>query len=131
LGQPGQFGVANLATHIATGVNYAVKTLSKARIASSNFAHHAQLMRNEIDVMTRVSSLKHRNVIQFKEYFEDAQSLYLVMECAAGGELYDRITARHQYSEKDAQVVVRQMLEAVRAVHTLDICHADIKPVCM
>ncbi len=76
----------------------------------------------------KINELKHENLIAFKEYFETTQHLYLVMECAGGGELFDRITARKKYTEKDAQVVVLQMLRAVEAVHSLGIVHADIKP---
>ena len=75
-----------------------------------------------------MNELKHPNLIHLKEFFEDESNLYLVMECAAGGELFDRITERRHYTEKDAQLVAAQMMEAVAAIHNLDIVHADIKP---
>jgi serine/threonine protein kinase len=49
----------------------------------------------------RVNELHHENLIAFKEYFEDAQNLYLVMECAGGGELFDRISARGKYTVRN------------------------------
>jgi serine/threonine protein kinase len=50
------------------------------------------------------------------QFFEDQNYLYLVMECATGGELFDRIQARVRYSELDAQIVVKQMLQAVQVL---------------
>jgi serine/threonine protein kinase len=166
-----QTGTAFLAVETATGTQYCVKRIDKLQDTSGRARRWQDLecLKSEIDIMTRVSAIGHRNIIRFKQYFEvrigtaqmprwpvgtphfhcvshtllvdrarlsrvcvceqDARYVYIVMECAFGGELYDRIVARHRYSEKDAQLVIRQMMESVRAVHQLDIVHADIKPV--
>lgn len=40
----------------------------------------------------------HENVVQLKEVFEDKNNVHLVMELAAGGELFDHIVARGHYT---------------------------------
>jgi calcium-dependent protein kinase len=75
----------------------------------------------------RVTTLKHPNIIAFVEYYEDFSTLYLVMEYAAGGQLFDHITSG-SFPEAAAQTIVRQMLQAIQAMHELGVVHADIKP---
>eukprot|EP00455_Lapot_gusevi_P013836 TRINITY_DN1682_c0_g1_i1.p1 TRINITY_DN1682_c0_g1~~TRINITY_DN1682_c0_g1_i1.p1 ORF type:complete len:491 (-),score=204.28 TRINITY_DN1682_c0_g1_i1:224-1696(-) len=129
LGQPGQFGVARLATHKRSGDQRAVKIISKARFVASKQKHiYFEGLRTEIEIMRRISEIAPANIIRFYEHFEDELNLYLVMELCTGGELFDRIQEKGTYSEKDAQEVLAQMVEAVRTLHSLDIAHCDIKP---
>lgn len=44
-----------------------------------------------------------------------------------GGELFDRIIAKGNYTEKDASNLIRQVLEAVDYLHSLNIVHRDLK----
>ena len=45
----------------------------------------------------------------------------------SGGELFDRIVERGSYTEKDASLLVKQILEVVEFLHSLDIVHRDLK----
>eukprot|EP01103_Thecamoeba_quadrilineata_P010526 TRINITY_DN229_c0_g1_i1.p1 TRINITY_DN229_c0_g1~~TRINITY_DN229_c0_g1_i1.p1 ORF type:complete len:795 (+),score=201.82 TRINITY_DN229_c0_g1_i1:271-2385(+) len=60
--------------------------------------------------------------------YETKTHLFLVMEYVEGGELFDRIIERGCFSEKDAANIIRQILEAVKYLHTLGIVHRDLKP---
>lgn len=44
-----------------------------------------------------------------------------------GGELFDRIIAKGNYTEQDASSLIRQVLEAVLYLHELGIVHRDLK----
>ena len=61
----------------------AIKTIKKAKIETE-----ADLVRirREIQIM---SSVRHPNIIHIYEVFENKEKMVLVMEYAAGGELYD------------------------------------------
>uniref|UniRef100_A0A9L0THB0 calcium/calmodulin-dependent protein kinase n=2 Tax=Equus caballus TaxID=9796 RepID=A0A9L0THB0_HORSE len=51
-----------------------------------------------------------------------------VLRRVTGGELFDRITERGSYTEKDASHLVGQVLGAVSYLHSLGIVHRDLKP---
>ena len=125
LGQPGQFGQAVLATHLQSGATRAVKIISKARFTrTSDKTYHFESLRAEIEVMQRMT---HPNIITLFEVYESSTDLYLVMECCSGGELFDRIKEKGSYSERDASVVMRQMVEGIRYMHSNGIAHCDLK----
>ena len=128
LGQPGQFGVAHLCTHISSNETRAVKIISKARMVGQHRQYYLNAMQNEIDILQRLAKIGAPHIIKFYEYFEDASNLYLVLEMCSGGELFDHIQAIGHYSENDAKKIILQMLKSVKTIHDLDIVHADIKP---
>lgn len=127
LGQPGQFGEAFLVTKKADPRQYfACKKIKKNRIGGlGERVLHFQALRGEIEVMRK---LKHENLMTLHEVFEDAENLYLVMECCSGGELFDRIKEVGNYSEKDAAFVLRQIFNGLAHMHSQKIAHCDLKP---
>lgn len=73
-------------------------------------------------------SVRHDNVIRMKEIYETPTQILLVLELVTGGELFERITNRGHYSEKDAAAAVKEMLDAVKYLHGKGIIHRDLKP---
>lgn len=53
--------------------------------------------------------------------------MVLVMEFAAGGELYDYLSERKVLSEEEARRIFRQVATAVYYCHKHKICHRDLK----
>jgi len=129
LGNAGQYGVTYQCKHKESGKLYAVKFLAKNRFYRISKQHrHKYLgaMKDEIEILQTV---KHRNIITLHEIWEDKTTLYLVMEECRGGELFNRIVAKGKYSEREAAVVIKQLLSALRYMHDDNkIAHCDLKP---
>lgn len=121
----GQYGAAYEAVSNSNGMDVAVKVINKSRFRSSDIAYQFDSMRSEIGIMRTVD---HPNIIKLHDVFETENDLYLVMELCRGGELFDRIKERRQYSEKEAQDVLRQICEGVNVLHERKIAHCDLKP---
>merc|ERR1719340_170908 len=120
LGQ-GTYGKVQLGINKETGQRVAIKTIKKSKIETE-----ADLIRirREIQIM---SSVQHPNIIHIYEVFENKEKMVLVMEIAAGGELYDYLSERKTLEEKEARRVFRQIATAVYYCHKHNICHRDLK----
>lgn len=113
----GATSVVNLITQKGTKQTYAMKTMTKQI--------DKKIIKTEIGILLR---LQHPNIIRLKEIYESEAKIFLIMELVTGGELFDRIVERGFYSEKDAALVVQQLLEAIKYLHENDITHRDLKP---
>ncbi|KAH9712907.1 serine/threonine-protein kinase SAPK1 [Citrus sinensis] len=72
-------------------------------------------------------ALKHPNIIRFKEVFLTPTELAIVMEYAAGGELFERICNAGRFSEDEARYFFQQLISGVSYCHSMQICHRDLK----
>ncbi|KAG9510623.1 Calcium/calmodulin-dependent protein kinase type 1 [Fragariocoptes setiger] len=82
-------------------------------------------LENEIKVLRK---LKHKNIVQLLDIYDDRTTVYLVMQLISGGELFDRIVEKGNYTEKDASNLIKQILEAVDYMHSQGVVHRDLKP---
>ncbi|RLM66096.1 calcium-dependent protein kinase 29-like [Panicum miliaceum] len=119
----GQFGTTYLCTERATGLKYACKSVSKRKLVRRADVDD---MRREITILQHLSGQP--NVAEFKGAFEDADAVHLVMELCTGGELFDRITAKGSYSERQAAAVCCDVLTVVHVCHFMGVMHRDLKP---
>lgn len=79
----------------------------------------------EIEVLKQ---LDHPNICKLYEVFEDADSIYIVMDLCHGGELFDRIAEGALGDEAQVAKLIRQLARALRYCHDRGIIHRDIKP---
>lgn len=74
----------------------------------------------------------HENVLQLYDVLELVQpsksTIFLVLELAYGGELFDRIRGDSGVEEDTARTYFTQLLAGVRYCHQLGIVHRDLKP---
>ena len=78
--------------------------------------------------MAVLKQLDHPNIIKLFEIFEDEKYICLVIELMEGGELYDMIEQKVQFSEKDTKIVVKNLIGSLQYCHSMGILHRDIKP---
>ncbi|KAK9155719.1 hypothetical protein Sjap_003199 [Stephania japonica] len=119
----GQFGVTYLCTEISTGHTYACKSISKRKLVNKN---DKEDIKREIQIMQHLTG--QANIVEFKGAYEDKQSVHLVMELCAGGELFDRIIAKGHYSERAAATICRAIVNVVHICHFMGVMHRDLKP---
>jgi calcium-dependent protein kinase len=51
------------------------------------------------------------------EFFEDDRRYYVISELCKGGELFEEMMKKGRFVEKDAAVIVKQILTAVNHAH--------------
>ncbi|KAG8437788.1 hypothetical protein GDO86_008480 [Hymenochirus boettgeri] len=115
----GSFSRVVRVEHKASKQPYAIKMIE------TKYREGREVCESELNVLRRV---RHTNIIQLIEVFESPERVYMVMELATGGELFDRIIAKGSFTERDATHVLQMVLEGVKYLHALGITHRDLKP---
>ncbi|XP_042341145.1 serine/threonine-protein kinase DCLK2 isoform X2 [Plectropomus leopardus] len=116
----GNFAVVKECVERSTGKEFALKIIDKAKCSGKE-----HLIENEVAVLRKV---KHPNIIMLIEEVDTPSELYLVMELVKGGDLFDAITSSAKYTERDASIMVYNLAEALKYLHSTNIVHRDIKP---
>lgn len=114
----GAFATVYRAEIRATGKSCAVKRLEK-RVSNES------RLRIEVEALRRVS---HPNITQLLDVAEHDEAVFLVIEYAAGGELFDAIVTRGNYTERDAMLVTTSVLQGLSCLHSHNVIHRDLKP---
>jgi serine/threonine protein kinase len=82
-------------------------------------------LRREIEIHTH---LHHENVLRMYGFFFDEKRVYIILEYAAGGELYCILRDHGPFDERRAAIYIRQMVRAMQYLHSMNIIHRDLKP---
>jgi len=99
------------------------------KVITTRAEDHASLTRiyEEIDIMKTLGN--HPGIIQLVDIDEGMPAtIRLVLELCEGGELYDRIQTKQFFSEAEAKLLVKNLLEAIAYVHSRGVMHRDLKP---
>jgi len=119
----GVSGIVRKVSHKKTGVEYAVKALDLKWVETKE---GLEQLREEIFIMCQ---LDHPNIVRLEEVYESHSEIYLVQELCLGGELFDRLDEQpdYHYTETECARLIKQMLCAVRYLHSKGIIHRDLK----
>jgi MAP/microtubule affinity-regulating kinase len=74
-----------------------------------------------------MKQLDHPNIVKLYQVIENETTLYLVMEYASGGELFDYLVAHGRMKEKEGRAKFRQIVSAVQYLHSKNVIHRDLK----
>lgn len=110
-----------MCVHRESNAQRAVKVLRKSNMDEDE----KRMLFNEINILKEID---HPNIIKMYEFFEDEKRYYLVTEICKGGELFDEILQRGKFSERDAAVLMKQVLQCINYCHQNNIIHRDLKP---
>jgi len=118
----GTFGKVKLGRHILSGERVAVKILEKERIVE---VADVERIAREVHILKLI---RHPHIVQLYEIIETRGQLYLIMEYACGGELFDYIVANGRVQEPEAARFFHQIIAGVDKVHAMHVVHRDLKP---
>uniref|UniRef100_A0A8C5HWD8 non-specific serine/threonine protein kinase n=1 Tax=Gouania willdenowi TaxID=441366 RepID=A0A8C5HWD8_GOUWI len=108
-----------------------LKTIGKGNFAKVKLARHVLTGREVRTFLFRevriMKILNHPNIVKLFEVIETEKTLYLVMEYASGGEVFDYLVAHGRMKEKEARAKFRQIVSAVQYCHQRRIVHRDLK----
>uniref|UniRef100_A0A673I2T9 non-specific serine/threonine protein kinase n=1 Tax=Sinocyclocheilus rhinocerous TaxID=307959 RepID=A0A673I2T9_9TELE len=118
----GNFAKVKLARHVLTSKEVAVKIIDKTQLNSSSL--------QKVSLLLHVLICDHLSFsppVKLFEVIETDKTLYLVMEYASGGEVFDYLVAHGRMKEKEARAKFRQIVSAVQYCHQKCIVHRDLK----
>uniref|UniRef100_M3Y8A0 non-specific serine/threonine protein kinase n=1 Tax=Mustela putorius furo TaxID=9669 RepID=M3Y8A0_MUSPF len=118
----GSFGKAILVKSTEDGKQYVIKEINISRMSNKE----REESRREVAVL---ANMKHPNIVQYRESFEENGSLYIVMDYCEGGDLFKRINAQKGILFQEDQILdwFVQICLALKHVHDRKILHRDIK----
>ena len=96
----GAFGEVRKCVNRKTGAIRAVKVMRKDALDGKEKTRFFY----EIEIL---KTLDHPNILKLYEIFQDDKRYYLVTELCTGGELFEEITKRSTFSEKDAANILQ------------------------
>ena len=111
-----------LGVHIQTSDKVAIKVLEKERICDVS---DVERVSREIHILKLI---RHPNIIQLYEIIETPLKLYLIMEYASGGELFDYIVKHNNLPERESCAIFHEIIAGIEYIHKLHIVHRDLKP---
>ena len=115
LGQ-GSYSVVKLGTRLLDNRKVAVKVISRDKLSEAD--------ENSVRFEARLLlSLKHPNIVQAFDFYEENNSFFMILEYLEGGELFDRLIEKTVYNESEARDLYRSLLTAVQYCHNQDIVH--------
>ncbi|CAI4216532.1 unnamed protein product [Parascedosporium putredinis] len=119
----GHFAEVYLCTEKSTGHRYAVKVFAKHQGQEDKTTTEG--LQQEIAVLMGVN---HPNVLCLKDTFNEKKAVYLVLELAAEGELFNFIVSKQKLSEDETRKLFVQLFNGIKYLHDRNIVHRDIKP---
>ena len=105
----GHFATVYLCVERSTGMQYAVKNFEKRH--GDRGKSQTDGLEQEIGVLKAVS---HPNVLCLKDTFDEDDGVYLVLELAPEGELFNCIVLKQKLTEEESRSVFVQLFQGVR-----------------
>ena len=110
---------------------YAAKAIPKYRQVSTPNDHQNSLIPNDnliIKEIRTLQKLNHPNIISIIDVVGDSNNIYIIQEYIENS-LFKVITQQKKiFLEFSAKPLITQILDAVCYLHSVGICHRDIKP---
>ena len=118
----GSYGEVKLVKNKTTNKLHAMKIVNKKSVEQEA----------SLDIIIREISvhkeLNHPNIIKLNDSFEDREFIYLIIEYAESGSLFQQVHEGQKLSEETARKYFLQTIIGIMYLHENHIVHRDIKP---
>lgn len=118
----GGFGKVYLVEHISSGKKYAMKVLSKKLVKQLKQITHTI---NERQILSKNSCYF---LVRLHYAFQTPDKLFMVMDFAAGGELFMHIRENNYLTEERTKFYAAEILLALDWLHRKGVIYRDLKP---
>ena len=121
----GTYGTVLLVKQVGTGKLYAQKQFRKASLTvRKQLVEQTKTERSILESINR-----HPFVVKLYYAFQDHEKLYLILEYAQGGELFERMRTERMFPEETAAFYMAEMVLALGHLHqTVGVVYRDLKP---
>lgn len=121
----GTYGTVLLVKQACTGKLYAQKQFRKASLTvRKQLVEQTKTERSILESINR-----HPFVVKLYYAFQDHEKLYLILEYAQGGELFEHLRAERMFPEETAAFYMAEMVLALEHLHhTVGVVYRDLKP---
>ncbi len=121
----GTYGTVLLVKQQATGRLYAQKQFRKASLTVRK--HLVEQTKTERAILESIN--RHPFVVKLFYAFQDHEKLYLILEYAQGGELFERMRTERMFPEETAAFYMAELVLALEHLHkTVGVVYRDLKP---
>jgi len=117
----GSFATVKQCVRIKNDEKYAVKIIEKSRLTPED----EEAVFDEVDIL---KSLLHPKILGLHYVFNEPDAIFLVTDLVLGGELFNRIVQKTNYTEMEARDTCKIILEAISFCHSKNVAHRDLKP---
>ena len=104
-----------------SGQIFAAKTVAKISIKSEKARNK---LLSEIQIH---KNMKHRNIVEFIDCFEDDVNVYILLEICPNGSLMDLLKKRRLLTEPEVRFFTTQICGALDYMHSRNVIHRDLK----
>ena len=100
---------------------YAAKVFEKRDLTN---ARSRKKLINEIKLHKK---LHHQNIVNFEHFFEDKESVYILLELCSNQTMNELLKRRKRLTEIEVQCYLIQIIKALKYIHSHKIIHRDLK----
>lgn len=118
----GSFSKVKLVENIKTNEQFAMKIIDQQLVKENKMENQ---LKREINVMLKMN---HPGLIKLHGVMHSKKNIFLVLDLAQGGELFNKLAQDGPLEENLARKYFQQLIDALDYMHSKNAIHRDLKP---